>query len=149
MKSVLYFMGADHDKLDNIFRKFRNIKSRDKNKAIGLFRKFKNDLQRHISLEEDILFPLFETKIGMNETSPIYVMKIEHNEIKDLLSKIDNCFTNGDVNTNVLEDYLIKILSEHNSKEESILYPLIDNSIGEDERRDLLIEINKLFSNKS
>src|SRR3989344_5434339 len=129
MKTVLNFMGEDHDRLDNILKEFKNIKNTDKNRAKNLFHEFKIGLQRHIVWEEEILFPLFENKTGMHDTGPTAVMRMEHKKIKDFLEKIHQSIGKN-IQTNDLEYGLIEVLTEHNEKEESILYPWIDNSVG-------------------
>lgn len=128
MKTALSFMGEDHDKLDNIFKEFKNIKNINKNRAKNLFHEFKTGLQRHIVWEEEILFPLFENKTGTQDTGPTTVMRMEHKKIKDFLEKIHHGLGQT-TQTNDLEEGLIEVLTEHNDKEENILYPWIDNSV--------------------
>jgi len=138
METVLGFMGDDHDRLDSIFRGFR------KNKAKSLFHEFKIGLQRHIVWEEEILFPLFENKTGMHDIGPTAVMRAEHRQIKGFLEEIHTKIANGDTDTSDLEDQLVEILAEHNSKEEDILYPWIDNSVSEKERKEAFEKMKNL-----
>ena len=67
MNTVLEFMGKDHDRLDKIFKEFREVKTNDRAKLIPLFHDFKTGLQRHIVWEEEILFPVFEDETGMRD----------------------------------------------------------------------------------
>lgn len=133
MKTVLSFMGEDHDRLDNIFKEFRNIKNTNENRARNLFHEFKIGLQKHIVWEEEILFPLFENKTGTHDTCPTAVMRIEHRQIKDFLERIHRSL-GKDIQTDDLEEGLIEALTGHNNKEENILYPWIDSSVGEQEK---------------
>lgn len=143
MKTILSFMGDDHDRLDNIFKEFKNIKNTNKNKTRNLFHEFKIGLQKHIVWEEEILFPLFENKTGMDDTGPTGVMRMEHRKIKAFLEKIHESLGKN-IQTNDLEDGLIEILTEHNNKEEDILYPWIDNSADEEEREEAFIKMQNL-----
>lgn len=143
MKTVLNFMGEDHDRLDGIFKEFKNIKTTDKNKARNLFHEFKIGLQKHIVWEEEILFPLFENKTGMRDTGPTAVMRMEHKKIKDFLERI-HCSLSKNVQTNDLEEGLIEVLTEHNNKEEDILYPWIDNSVSEQEKEEAFTKMENL-----
>ncbi len=128
-------MGEDHDRLDNIFKEFKSAKNTDKNKAGNLFHQFKTGLQKHIVWEEEILFPLFENKTGMHNAGPTAVMREEHKKIKDFLEKI--CVgLRGTMLTEDFEEELIEILTEHNNKEENILYPWIDNSVSDEEKEE-------------
>ncbi|MDP4012026.1 MAG: hemerythrin domain-containing protein [Candidatus Nanoarchaeia archaeon] len=147
MKTILSFMGEDHDRLDSIFKDFKN-ENLDKNKAKGLFHEFKTGLQRHIVWEEEILFPLFEDKTGMHDTGPTAVMRTEHKKIKDFLEKIHISLANDDIHTSDLENELIAVLTEHNNKEENILYPWIDNSVSEKEKEEAFAEMKNLSPEK-
>lgn len=135
-------MAEDHDRLDNIFKEFRKIKNTDKNQAKNLFHEFKTGLQRHIVWEEEILFPLFEHKTGMKDSGPTAVMRMEHRTIKDFLANIHHNI--GKDETQDVEDQLIEVLTEHNNKEESILYPWIDDSASEEEKEDIFSKMRDL-----
>lgn len=143
MKTILNFMADDHDRLDKIFQEFKNIKNTEKNKARNLFHEFKIGLQRHIVWEEEILFPLFENKTGMPDTGPTQAMRIEHKQIKDFLERIHNNLGKN-TKTDDSEEGLIEVLTEHNNKEESILYPWIDNSVSEEEKEEAFTKMKNL-----
>jgi len=148
METVLNFMGEDHDRLDNIFKEFRTVKNSDKSTAKSLFHEFKIGLQKHIVWEEEILFPLFENKTGMSNSGPTTIMRMEHRKIKDYLEKIHDNIVDGNVQTDDLEEELIKVLTEHNNKEENILYPWIDNSTSEQEREEAYAKMENLSPEK-
>ncbi len=148
MKTILSFMADDHDRLDNLFNEFRNIKNSDIAKAKELFREFKSGLERHIVWEEDILFPMFENKTGLSNTGPTAVMRMEHRKIKDYLEKIHNHIAIGNATINDLEDELIGTLSVHNNKEENILYPWIDDSVTQSEKEEALAKMEDSLPEK-
>lgn len=137
-------MADDHDRLDKIFAEFRKIKNTDLSKAKRLFHDFKTGLQRHIVWEEEILFPLFEDKTSMRETGPTAVMRREHSHIKDFLEAIHDQIANGNDTIDNLAESLIDILTDHNNKEEDVLYPWIDNSVSDPEREKALIKMKEL-----
>lgn len=147
MRTVLNFMGEDHDRLDNLFKEFKNIKNVDENRARNLFHEFKIGLQKHIVWEEEILFPLFENKNGMHDTGPTAVMRMEHKQIKDFLEKI-HCNLGKNTKTDDLEERLIEVLTEHNNKEENILYPWIDSSVSEQEKEEAFTKMKNLLPEK-
>lgn len=144
MNSILKFMGDDHDRLDKIFAEFRKTKNADLSRAKLLFHDFKTGLQRHIVWEEEILFPLFEDKTGMREAGPTAVMRIEHRQIRDFLEAMHNNIREGNNKIADLENGFIEILTDHNNKEEEILYPWIDNSVSDSERDKALIKMKEL-----
>jgi len=128
-------MGKDHDRLEEIFRGFRNAKVADLEKGRALFAEFKEGLERHIFWEEEILFPLFESRTGMRDVGPTAVMRTEHQTIKEILRKIDDSLAARNVRTEELEKELLEVLGAHNDKEEHILYPWIDNTVTEGDRK--------------
>lgn|SRR5574341_963599 len=145
MNKVFDFMAQDHDRLDDIFKNFRTVKNEDLKKAKPLFHDFKIGLQKHIVWEEEILFPIFEKKTGMYETGPTAVMRMEHRQIKDFLEKIHDKILKGEAKgIDELEGGLIEVLTAHNMKEESILYPWIDDEISETEREKVFKEMKDL-----
>lgn len=146
MRTILNFMGRDHDRLDDLFEQFRRAMQNDKNKAKGLFREFNVGLQQHIIWEEEILFPLFEDKTRMRDTGPTAVMRMEHRKIQDFLGKIHEKFIKGEEEG--LEEGFVDVLAEHNNKEEKILYPWIDNSVSEEEKEEAFTRMQHLFPEK-
>lgn len=143
MNEIANFMGNDHDRLDAIFKEFQSLKKRDLSKARNLFSDFKSGLERHIVWEEEILFPIFEQRTGMLNSGPTFVMRMEHRQIKDYLGKIHEAILNGDVNTDEFERGLVEVLTAHNNKEESILYPWIDDSVSDEEKERSLLRMEK------
>jgi len=145
MNKVFDFMAQDHDRLDGIFKEFRGIKVQDLKKAKSFFHDFKIGLQKHIVWEEEILFPIFENKTGMFETGPTAVMRMEHRQIKEFLEKIHDRILKGETKEiDELEKGLIEVLTAHNQKEESILYPWIDDSLSETERENVFTQMKNL-----
>jgi len=72
--------------------------------------------------EEEILFPLFEKKTGM-QFGPTYVMRNEHKEIAAHLESIHKKVQKADPSSDREEQKLLEVLGAHNQKEEAILYP--------------------------
>ncbi len=118
--------GADHDRLDELFAGFQSLKRRDPAAAKEKFKAFLKGLTRHIVWEEDVLFPLFEERTGMTDSGPTAVMRQEHRRIKGHLDAIHDKVRVGDPDSDAAEKALLELLSAHNMKEESILYPAID-----------------------
>ena len=145
MNKVFDFMAQDHDRLDGIFKEFREVKNNDLKKAKSYFHDFKIGLQKHIVWEEEILFPIFENKTGMFETGPTAVMRMEHRQIKEFLEKIHDQILKGETSKiDELEKGLIEVLTTHNQKEENILYPWIDDSISETEKEEVFTQMKNL-----
>ena len=74
-QTITVFFEQDHDRLDELFKTFQQLKRSDFSKAKEAFKEFKVGLQRHIVREEDLLFPLWEKKTGRLEEGPTVVMR--------------------------------------------------------------------------
>lgn len=123
----------DHDRLDELFHQFQTLKTSDRGQAANTFREFKAGLEQHIVWEEEILFPSFETKFGL-PGGPTEVMRWEHREIRKYLDAIADKLGRDEFDTADDEFGLLAVLCPHNQKEEGILYPMIDQITGAEER---------------
>lgn len=133
-KSIASYYEKDHDRLDGLFKTFQSTKRTDFQKAKEAFVQFKFGLQRHIIWEEDILFPSFEQKTGMRDGGPTAVMRMEHREIRDALETIHAKVAGNDPNSDEAEQRLVAVLTQHNIKEEEILYPAVDRLLTDQEK---------------
>lgn len=131
MNSITEYYGDDHDRLDKHFSEFQRLKRTDFPAAKENFKAFLKGLTRHIVWEEDILFPVFEKRTGMRDAGPTAVMRMEHRLIKGHLDAIHEKVRAADPNSDAEETALLAVLGDHNMKEEQILYPAIDNFLGE------------------
>ena len=133
-ETITHYYETDHDRLDELFKKFQALKRSDYPKAKEHFKEFKFGLQRHIVWEEEILFPLFEQKTGMTHGGPTEVMRQEHRLIGKYLEDIHQKVKIANPESDDDENMLLNTLSMHNQKEEQILYPAIDRSLVDNER---------------
>ena len=141
MSSVKDLMSKDHDRLDNIFLSFQKTKAGGLEQAKTLFSEFDSGLRRHIVWEEEILFPAFEEATGMKNSGPTGVMRMEHQQIKGFINQIREKLQKKDIETEEAEEGLIRVLTSHNQKEETILYPWIDRSLSENVRNDMIVKM--------
>lgn len=124
--TITAFYEQDHDRLDELFKTFQQLKRSDFTKAKEAFKEFKFGLQRHIVWEEDLLFPLWEKKTGRYEEGPTVVMRVEHRQIGQQLEAIHSKVSELNPDSDKEEQALFDILGSHNRKEERALYPAID-----------------------
>ena len=107
------------------------------------------DVELHFKREEDALFPILGNYIGI-ETGPINVMLIEHNNCRDLSAgfKVKINGYRSDKNHKALADAgnsLSRLLSEHEDKEDHILFNMAQMHLTQDEKRNIMkkiLEIN-------
>ncbi|MBC7839708.1 MAG: hemerythrin domain-containing protein [Nitrospiraceae bacterium] len=132
--TITAFYEQDHDRLDELFKTFQQLKRSDFAKAKESFKEFKVGLQRHIVWEEDILFPLWEKETGITEGGATSVMRAEHRQIEQQLEAIHGRVAEQDPNSDQAEQALLNLLGSHNMKEERVLYPGIDRVTSAGER---------------
>ncbi len=133
--SIMTFFEGDHLRLDQLFANYMKYKIESPLEAKQYFEQFKHGLQRHILWEEEILFPIFQTKTDMD--SPIQILKMEHRQIASLLKALHEKLQKSDRSNEIEEYRLLSLLGEHNLKEEMIVFPAIES------------EVTELESNKS
>ena len=88
------------------------------------------------------MFPAFETKTGMT-SGPTQVMRWEHEQIRGFLQAIAGKLAAETDDTSDDEADLLAVLGPHNHKEESILYPMIDQITDDGERAQIFVEMDK------
>ena len=133
----------DHDRLDALWLKFQALKPQEFQQAAACFAEFQTGLLQHIAWEEEILFPAFEMKTGLQGTGPTEVMRQEHRQIQQLLWTIAQALERRDPSSQAEETELRELLASHNMKEEHILYPAIDQQLTDDERREIFLRMEQ------
>jgi len=133
--TIREYFEADHDRLEQLFLRFQELKRIEFGKAKPFFREFKFGLVRHIIWEEEILFPVFEQQTGMTQSGPTAVMRAEHAIIKERLEILHDFVRNSDPDSDDAERHLMEALAVHNEKEERVLYPALDSMTDEDARK--------------
>lgn len=138
-RSVTDYFQTDHRRLDAIYEDFSGaMKDGLWAEAEKAFKEFNVGLRRHIKAEEEILFPVFEDKTGMHGEGPTAVMRMEHKDIRELLDKILSLISAKDAKAKDAAFTLVNILSDHNMKEEHILYPESDSFMSDPERAEVI-----------
>jgi regulator of cell morphogenesis and NO signaling len=131
LRGVNEALAWDHDRLEAIEdHAFRFYAAGDAAGARAAWAEFELGLRRHIRFEEDLLFPAFERVTGMPpDAGPTAVMRIEHVRIGELLEAIGGAL-HGAGAPLPLRSELHRVLGAHNEKEEMVLYPMTDQSLG-------------------
>jgi uncharacterized protein (DUF2249 family) len=141
LRGVNEALAWDHDRLEAIEdRALRLYAAGDGVGARAAWAEFELGLRRHIRFEEDILFPAFERVTGMPPgAGPTLVMRMEHLRIGKLLEAIGTALHGGAPLP--LRAELHQVLGAHNEKEELVLYPMTDQSLGAAESDALVARI--------
>jgi hemerythrin-like domain-containing protein/uncharacterized protein (DUF2249 family) len=139
-RTVSECLGTDHRRLDAIFLEVdRLVRQGRMLEAAPLAAEFVCGLERHIEMEEQVLFPEFEAQTGI-VGGPTEVMRQEHRMIRSDLHEIAEALAEQDeARFRAAADALLETLGSHNLKEERILYPMTDRSSGSPVARDELV----------
>ena len=127
MTSIFEFMTQDHRHCDDGYAiAEEKVAAGQWDEAGQSWTTFRNDTETHLKREEDCLFPAFEARTG-NTQGPTVVMRMEHEQIRLLISEMDDAVAarNADAFLGLSETLMI-LTQQHNMKEEQILYPMSD-----------------------
>ncbi len=110
--------------------------------AATRYRIFSAGLRRHIAIEEELLFPLFEKRAGLfPDRRPTEQMRNEHTEIARLLGEILRTIGDPAKLPDQARAAFHEILEEHHRKEEGLLYPALDMVLTPEESDALVAKV--------
>ena len=126
METIREYLGADHKRCDDLFAQAETSASQQQwQDAMKYFQDFHAGLERHLQMEEIILFPEFERITG-NTAGPTSMMRIEHQQMRLLTERMSFAVGQRDEDDFLGHAETLNILmQQHNLKEENILYPMI------------------------
>ncbi|MCC7540238.1 MAG: hemerythrin domain-containing protein [Deltaproteobacteria bacterium] len=146
--SVFGILEDDHRRLDAMAAEMIVKGAEDPAVALTLGHDFVYGLRRHIRIEEELLFPIFDARSGMQGQGPTQVMRAEHRMIERELDRIVKgveAHARGDAGAwrDVVEAVgeMEGVLGPHNMKEERILYPMIDRFVAGPEQAEVLARL--------
>jgi hemerythrin-like domain-containing protein len=140
MYEITQFMTQEHSRLALLFREYQTLKGEAPDRARRRLKKFIAGLERHMTLEEEILFPRFEAVSRLGNSGPTTVMRSEHREIREALARL--LAESGAAGAaERIEDALLESLRAHEAMEDLVFSPWIDESLSENERLGLFEQI--------
>jgi iron-sulfur cluster repair protein YtfE (RIC family) len=145
MESIRSYLSKDHRHCDETLAKLELLASKNNWSEVEIVsEQLKNELNRHFTCEETILFPSFEETTGMTN-GPTAVMRMEHVKMRELLGEISPAVSakNTDRLFGLTETLMI-LIQQHNSKEEQMLYNMCDSYLG-DQIPELISQMEKIL----
>lgn len=126
-ESISDVLTRDHRRCDELFAAAEAAAARgDLPKSAEGFAAFRACLERHIRIEEEMLFPAFEAASGQH-AGPTAVMRTEHAMIHGLLREMNEALQSGRTERYLdASETLLVLMQQHNLKEEQILYRLVE-----------------------
>ena len=141
LRGVREALSWDHARLDGLEQAATEAWKAAQERAASRFHlRFAFGLQRHIRFEESVLFPAFERTTGLDaDRGPTAVMRLEHRMIEERLAEIRDAAARCVPPAERSRADLIEILEMHDTKEENILYPMLDRALDPREADALVI----------
>lgn len=125
----------DHDRLDAIlYEVFALVSEGLLERAGERFAGFLVGMEWHVRVEETVLFPEFEARAGTTK-APTDIARKDHAKILKALADMKAALAAKDPRAFfVARRSFLSVLPTHHAQEEQLLYPIIDDSMSEDER---------------
>ena len=143
-ESVTAYLGWDHHRLDEGLRSVSSAVAKGLfAEAAARYEEFERGLLRHMRIEEELLFPVFEARSGMLN-GPTDVLRDEHRQVRMALALMRRGLQQAD--TAAYLDglrFFESVLPDHNAKEEHILYPALDSLLRPAERAALVSRLQR------
>ena len=100
------------------------VRTQDWESASTAFAGFCQEMEDHFGIEEEALFPAFESASGQS-MGPTRVMRMEHQDMRELMQDMAAALQARQAAAFLgLNDTLLILMQQHNMKEENIRYPM-------------------------
>jgi hemerythrin-like domain-containing protein len=145
MTTMSGYLADDHRNCDALLRRAVDLVTHAQwPQACHAITAFHNALERHMMIEERILFAAFERALG-HAVGPTAAMRAEHLRIRAVAQRLADSVQQSDsaVFTKHAE-VLLLVLHQHDEKEEGVLYPMIERVLAQ--RCDEVLAAMQAFS---
>ena len=132
MSKLSDYLRADHRYCDGLMDLIEPLASNAKWEEAGqALLAFVGAQERHLEREERVLFPAMEQTHG-SPLGPVRMMRVEHEGVRALLAETAAALSRRDQRElAAVMQTLRTVLQEHCLKEESVLYPMADVLLAE------------------
>jgi len=140
--SILFLMTEDHSNIEKLISELENKSKDDFEVMKKAFHKFEWELEKHIFTEEKAIFTSYNPEDVTEGYKMLPELTKQHNFIINTLNnwredirkkrKLSNIYS--------FKEFLIK----HKKFEEEKVYPKLDESLPEDEKRHIVAKINEI-----
>lgn len=144
--TISELLESDHVRLDDIADRMSRSISVDPMRGVVLAHMFSAGIRRHVSAEEAVLFPAYEARLGAASRQTAF-MEREHRAIlhyvERLLRAAERVLDTQHRDEGIEELLrthrgLVGVLADHNEREERSLFPLLDRTLHQDDKREIL-----------
>lgn len=133
METIAQTLSQDHSRCDQLFAKAEeSVAKTDWERANTDFANFRDAMERHFTMEEEVLFPTIEQRAGQR-IGPTQVMRMEHQQMRQVFVEMAESVAQQDSDEYLgMSETLLMLMQQHNGKEEHMLYPLSDRILQRD-----------------
>lgn len=143
-ETVTAYLGWDHDRISAALADATAAVAESRfEEAARHYGRFEHGLLRHVRIEEELLFPVFEARSGI-VGGPTVVMRDEHRQVRTALGLMGGGLERRDASA--FDDgrrFFDAVMPDHNAKEEHILYPTLDGLLNAAERAALVTRLQR------
>jgi hemerythrin-like domain-containing protein len=125
------YLDGDHRHCDALLRRASTVvRAAQWPAARRAMAAFQNALERHLLIEERVLFPAFERALG-SDTGPTIAMRGEHLRIRAVAQRLADSVRANDTDAFATHaEVLLLVMHQHGEKEDGVLYPMIERVLG-------------------
>ena len=140
-KQIARIMLADHNKIDKLLKNFIDNQDKDIEYQYKIFDIFSIKLERHFALEEQAIYA-FSGITDDNDKILMTELTQEHEEMRKMAARIKNAImTKQPIDLDNLKQTLI----QHRKIEDTNLYPKLDKSLNEEEKKYITERISEMY----
>lgn len=125
--TVSAYLAAEHHRLNALLDEVADAVADGRfADARGIWESFQAGLLRHLRIEDELVFPVFEVRSGMSD-GPTVALRIEHGQIRRIAALLGAALEREDAAA--FRDalgFLDAFVIDHESKEEHVLFPTTD-----------------------
>ena len=140
--NIFKFMVKDHYKIEKLINQLEEKNNEDFDSMNKAFKDFEWELEKHIFTEEKAIFTSYNPEDVTEGYKMLPELTKQHNYI---INTLNNCREDIRKRRKIRDVYSFKeFIIKHKSYEEEKVYPKLDESLPEDEKRRTVAKINEI-----
>jgi len=136
------FFRHDHDRIEELFQQFCAARAAGEPAARRSFQEFVQATRRHIEWEDTLMFPLYHSQAGYSDHQIISDIEREHEHLEVLIAGISQKLAQDELGLEPEIAQMDKLMETHHTKEEVIVYSLIDDTLSDTDREQLFARLD-------
>ena len=136
---ITFLMIKHHEKINKILLDFEKVSDRDFSELKRTFEKFRKKVDLHFFIEELNIFPVSDSR-NPREILRLKNLVKDHRDLRNVVREMENEISEArKPKTNILRE----LLYAHEEREVDGFYPLLDERLPENAKKNIVREINE------